>query len=88
MPSSKDPNTAIGETPEQRSDRIWHLVHFVTEVIENNDVPADARAAIEEVLRKQTSPRQAPAGGEPAKAAATAADGTPLAAAAPGRSVP
>ncbi len=51
MPSSKDPNTAIGETPEQRSERIWHLVHFVTAVIENNGVPDDAQHAIDDALR-------------------------------------
>ena len=51
MPSSKDPNTAIGETPEQRSDRIWQLVHFITAVIENNGVPDDAQRAIDDTLR-------------------------------------
>jgi mono/diheme cytochrome c family protein len=51
MPSSKDPNTAISETPEQRSDRIWHLVHFITAVIENNGVPDDAQQAIDDTLR-------------------------------------
>ena len=51
MPSSKDPNTAIGETPEQRSDRIWHLVHFITAVIDNNGVPDDAQRAIDDTLR-------------------------------------
>lgn len=51
MPSSKDPNTAIGETPEQRSDRIWHLVHFITAVVENNGVPDDAQRAIDDTLR-------------------------------------
>jgi mono/diheme cytochrome c family protein len=56
MPSSKDPNTAINETPEQRSDRIWHLVHFVTSVIENNEVPADAQQAIDETLKRLLEP--------------------------------
>jgi mono/diheme cytochrome c family protein len=56
MPSSKDPNTTINETPEQRSDRIWHLVHFVTKVIENNGVPPAEQAAIDEVLRKASAP--------------------------------
>jgi len=51
MPSSKDPNTAISETPEQRSDRIWHLVHFITAVVENNGVPEAAQRAIDETLR-------------------------------------
>ena len=52
MPASKDPNSAAGETPEQRSDRIWHLVHFVTEVIENNGIPEGEQAAIDEVMKK------------------------------------
>ena len=78
MPSSKDPNTAIGETPEQRSDRIWHLVHFVTAVIEGNRVPPDCQEAIYDVLQKQAAPA-APAGDEESdkpevKKAADAAD--------------
>ena len=84
MPSSKDPNSATGETPEQRSDRIWHLVHFVTAIIEDNDVPPAAREAIEEVLKKQAAPTAAD---EPAAKAASApvdSTGTPLAAATPG----
>lgn len=56
MPSSKDPNTAIDETPEQRSEKIWHLVHFVTSVIDNNEVPAAAQQAIDEVLKRQAAP--------------------------------
>lgn len=58
MPSSKDPNTAIGETPEQRSDRIWHLVHFVTSVIENNEVADADHQAILDVLQKQARPKE------------------------------
>ena len=56
MPSSKDPNTAIGETPAERSDRIWHLVHFVTSVIEDNEVPPECQRIIDEVLEKQAAP--------------------------------
>jgi len=87
MPASKDPNTAIGETPEQRSDRIWHLVHFVTTVIEDNDVPEDARRAIEEVLKQQAAPPPS-AAEEPAKAADATAEGAPLAALTTGRAQP
>ncbi len=60
MPSSKDPNTAIGETPEQRSDRIWHLVHFVTSIIENNEVATADHEAILDVLQKQATEQQTP----------------------------
>jgi hypothetical protein len=78
MPSSKDPNTTINETPEQRSDRIWHLVHFVTKVIENNGVPPEEQAAIDEVLRKAAAPAEpalkAAAPAEPALKAAALAE--------------
>lgn len=65
MPSSKDPNTAIDETPEERSDRIWHLVHFVTAVIEDSRVPPDCQEAIYDVLQEQAAPAKdaAEAGG-------------------------
>ncbi|MFM1903914.1 MAG: hypothetical protein RLZZ440_1814 [Planctomycetota bacterium] len=62
MPSSKDPNTAIDETPEERSERIWHLVHFVTAVIENNRVPPDCQEAIYDVLQEQAAPAKDAAG--------------------------
>ena len=63
MPSSKDPNTAIQETAEQRSNRIWHIVHFVTSVIENNESPPDAQAAIDAVLEKSAAAATAAPGG-------------------------
>ena len=70
MPSSKDPNTAIDETPAARSDRIWHLVHFVTAVIDDNRVPPDCQEAIYDVLQKQAQPPQpADDGSEEKKAA-------------------
>jgi len=70
MPASKDPNSATGETAEERSERIWHLVHFITEVIENNGIPEAEQAAIDEILQKAVAPA------EPAAAATvpTAAD--------------
>ena len=61
MPASKDPNSAAGETPERRSDRIWHLVHFVTEVIENNGIPEGEQAAIDEVMKQAADAAAAPA---------------------------
>ena len=69
MPASKDPNTVTGETAEERSERIWHLVHFITEVIENNGIPEAEQAAIDEVLQKRAAPA------EPAAAAGIPADG-------------
>ncbi len=61
MPSSKDPNTAIGESPEQRSDRIWHLVHFVTSILENNEMAAADHEAILDVLQQQAAEQEKPA---------------------------
>jgi mono/diheme cytochrome c family protein len=61
MPSSKDPNTAIGESPEERSDRIWHLVHFVTSIIENNEMAAADHEVILDVLQKQAAEQEQPA---------------------------
>ena len=58
MPASKDPNTVTGETAEERSERIWHLVHFITEVIENNGIPEAEQAAIDEVLEKSATPAE------------------------------
>ena len=52
MPASKDPNAAIGETAESRSERIWHLVHFVTAVIEGNGIPAAEQEVIDEAMRR------------------------------------
>ena len=56
MPSSKDPNTAINETPEQRSEKIWHLVHFVTAVIESSEIPPEAQQAIHDTLAQGPTP--------------------------------
>lgn len=57
MPAAKDPDTASGETAAERSDRIWHLVHFVTAVIEGGRVPPDCQEAIYDVLQKQAEPK-------------------------------
>ena len=54
MPSSKDPDTTKDETPEERSQRIWELVHFVTAVIENNGVPDEEQAIIDERIAEAT----------------------------------
>lgn len=48
MPSFKDPNSVKGETPEQRSETIWHLVHFVTSIVEGKPLPVDV---IEEAIK-------------------------------------
>ena len=48
MPAFKDPDTTKGETPEQRSDKIWRMVHFVTAIVEGRELPLNA---IEEALK-------------------------------------
>lgn len=74
MPSSKDPDTTKNETPEERSRKIWELVHFVTTVIENNGIPEAEQQLIDETLDRLSQPVPAPEA--PAKAAdASAAAG-------------
>jgi len=41
MPSFKDPNSTNNETVEQRSETIWHLVHFVTSIVEGKPLPTE-----------------------------------------------
>lgn len=41
MPAFNNPNSATGETPEQRSETIWHMVHFVTSIVEGKPLPTD-----------------------------------------------
>lgn len=62
MPSFKDPDSGKGETVEQRSEKIWHLVHFVTSIVEGKPLPEDV---IDEAIKSM------PAAG----AAAPPADG-------------
>lgn len=52
MPSSQEPDSTKNETPQQRSERIWNLVHFITSVIESNEVPADSQAIIDAAMQK------------------------------------
>ncbi len=52
MPSSKEPDSTKNETAEERSNRIWNLVHFVTNVIENNEIPAPSQAIIDETMTR------------------------------------
>jgi mono/diheme cytochrome c family protein len=52
MPGSGQPDSSQGETAEQRSDKIWHLVHFVTTVIENNQIPPAQQKLIDEELAR------------------------------------
>lgn len=56
MPGSAEPDSEKGETAEQRSDRIWHLVHFVTTVIEANEIPAEQQQIIDGEIAKSAAP--------------------------------
>jgi mono/diheme cytochrome c family protein len=56
MPAFGEPDSSKNETPEERSDRIWHLVHFVTDVIEQNEIaPAEQKIIDEAMQRMQAS---------------------------------
>ncbi|HTN77999.1 MAG TPA: c-type cytochrome [Pirellulaceae bacterium] len=56
MPGSGEPDSSKGETAEQRSERIWQLVHFITTVIEANEIPAEQQKIIDEVMARQAPP--------------------------------
>lgn len=58
MPSSATPNSAKNETAEQRSEKIWHLVHFITSVVEGTPFPADVVEAA--FLKSQAELQPAP----------------------------
>lgn len=62
MPGSAEPDSQTGETPEQRSERIWHIVHFITTVIEANEIPpAQQKIIDDEIARIGTAPAAAAA---------------------------
>lgn len=50
MPGSGEPNASMGETAEQRSDRIWQLVHFITTVIDKNEIPPPQQKIIDDAM--------------------------------------
>lgn len=52
MPSFAQPDSAKGETAEQRSDTIWHLTHFITAVVKGEPLPLDVIDAEIRELRK------------------------------------
>lgn len=64
MPAFAQPDTAKGETEQQRSETIWNLTHFVTSVVEGKPLPVEIiDAEIKELLKNQTATDPAPAGG-------------------------
>lgn len=62
MPAFAQPDAAQGETESQRSDTIWHLVHFVTSIVEGRPLPL---AVLDEEIERQ---RQQQPGATPAAA--------------------
>ena len=60
MPAFAQPDAAQGETEAQRSDTIWHLVHFVTSIVEGRPLPL---AVLDEEIERQ---RQQQPGANPA----------------------
>jgi mono/diheme cytochrome c family protein len=56
MPAFAQPDTAQGETEQQRSDTIWNLTHFVTSIVEGRPLPLDViDAEVAEQLKTQTA---------------------------------
>lgn len=66
MPAFAQPDTAKGETEQQRSDTIWNLTHFITSIVEGKPIPTEIiDAEIKELLKNQpaASGGEAPATG-------------------------
>jgi mono/diheme cytochrome c family protein len=54
MPAFAQPDTAKGETEQQRSETIWNLTHFITSVVEGKPLPTEIiDAEIKELLKNQ-----------------------------------
>ncbi|MFO0820082.1 MAG: c-type cytochrome [Pirellulales bacterium] len=53
MPAFNTPDETRGETLEQRSQTIWHLVHFVTSIVDGEPIPLDL---IEETIKSLPTP--------------------------------
>jgi mono/diheme cytochrome c family protein len=61
MPAFAQPDTAKGENELQRSETIWHLVHFVTSIVEGKPLPAEIiDAEIKEQLKNQPATESTP----------------------------
>ncbi|MFO0903084.1 MAG: c-type cytochrome [Pirellulales bacterium] len=65
MPAFSQPDTNKGETEQQRSETIWHLVHFVQSVVDGEPLPMEL---IEETIKSM------PAAGEGGDAAPSSDD--------------
>jgi mono/diheme cytochrome c family protein len=56
MPAFSQPDTGKGETENQRSETIWHLVHFITNVVEGKSLPKEILdAELAEQLKNQSA---------------------------------
>lgn len=64
MPAFSLPDTAHGETEAQRSQTIWHLVHFITSIVEARPLPHEL---IESEIKEQL--KNLPASQTPAASA-------------------
>jgi mono/diheme cytochrome c family protein len=62
MPAFAQPDAGKGETEAQRSETIWHLVHFVTSIVEGRPLPLAVLDEEIERLRQQGPPAAAGGG--------------------------
>jgi hypothetical protein len=62
MPAFAQPDSGKGETEAQRSETIWHLVHFVTSIVEGRPLPLAVLDEEIERLRQQGPPAAAGGG--------------------------
>jgi len=73
MPAFDQPDATRGETAEQRSETIWHMVHFITSIIEGQPLPT---AVIDDAIRALPEPGAEPSA-EPADEPPASADPQP-----------
>jgi mono/diheme cytochrome c family protein len=58
MPAFAQPDSGKGETVTQRSETIWHLVHFITSVVDGKPLP---ESIIDEEIKRLPSSQPTPA---------------------------
>lgn len=64
MPAFAQPDSGKGETEVQRSETIWHMVHFITSVVDGKPLPEEV---IDEEMKRLPSSQPAAAAGSAAQ---------------------
>lgn len=64
MPAFAQPDSGKGETETQRSETIWHMVHFITSVVDGKPLPEQI---IDEEIKRLPSSQPMPAAADAAQ---------------------